>query len=102
MNKKAQQSFSIGDLGGIAITLLVLAIILGVGQLILGSVQDQNTAYATYNVSNPGSWDTAVNATDSGMTGVDTLSGYQGTIALIAVAAVIVGIVLMFFGRGAR
>jgi|TARA_R100001530_G_scaffold12388_2_gene11646 hypothetical protein len=89
LNKKA--AFTIGDLSGIAITLVILAIILGIGGTILGSIQETQTTDGY-----------AYNSTQEGLKGLKTLSDYQTVIALVAVAAVVVGIVLAFFGRGAR
>ena len=85
-DKKGQ--FTIGDLSGIAVTLVVLAIILGIGATILVSIQ---------NTQDSGGY--AYNATGFGLTGINTLASYQNIVALVAVAAVVVGIVVTFFGR---
>jgi hypothetical protein len=174
MNNK-RSALTIGDLSGIAITLVTLAIILGIGSTILSSIknqQDDNTAFygnqsliwggnntgiglaegrgiaSTFVLFNNGSkvnkgegananytategiitilnsspsgtvgfqseWVTnalnltytynygsyAGNSTSEGLKGLKTLSDYQTIIALIAAAAVIISIVLVFFGR---
>jgi choline-glycine betaine transporter len=91
-NRRSKKgAFTIGDLSGIAITLVILAIILGIGATILDSIQDTQTADGY-----------AYNSTQEGLKGLKTLSDYQTVIALVAVAAVVVGIVLAFFGRGAK
>lgn len=87
MNKKAQ-AFTISDLGTIAISLVIAAIILGLGATILTSIQDSQTTDGV-----------AFNASGFGLTGMNTLASYIPTIALVAVAAIVIGIILVFFGR---
>ena len=41
----------------------------------------------------------AYNSSDSGLTGVVTLAEFVPTIAIIAAAAIVIGILLLFFGR---
>ena len=89
LNKKAQQRFSINDLGTIAIALVVAAVIIGMGATILEKIQ------GTQVVNN-----TAFNTTGFGLTGMNTLAEFIPTIAIVAVAAIIIGIILVFFGRG--
>lgn len=84
-NKKA--AFSIGDLSGIAITLVVLAIVLGIGATIVANIQGSQTTNSI-----------AYNASGYGLTGLNTLGSYVPTIALVAVAAVVIGVVMVFFG----
>ena len=87
MNKKAQ-AFTISDLGTIAIALVVAAIILGMGATILEKIQDTQTADKH-----------AYNASGYGLDGMSTLSEFIPTIAIVAVAAIVIGIILVFFGR---
>ena len=89
LNKKAQQRFSINDLGTIAIALVVAAVIIGMGATILEKIQ------GTQVVNN-----TAFNTTGFGLTGMNTLAEFIPTIAIVAVAAIVIGIILVFFGRG--
>ena len=87
LGKKAQ-AFTISDLGTIAIALVVAAIILGMGGTILDEIQDTQTV------------DTAsYNSSAYGLTGLVTLSEFIPTIAIVAVAAIVIGIILVFFGR---
>lgn len=86
-NKKGQ-AFTINDLSSIGITLVVVAVVLGLGATVLDSIQDTQTTD-----------DYAFNATGYGLTGLNTLASYVPTIALVAVAAVVIGIILVFFGR---
>lgn len=76
------------DLSGIAIVFVVLAIILGIGATILTSVQEGQTAN-TY----------AYNATESGLEALDELAGWQTTLAVIVVAAVVIGVIGYFYSN---
>ena len=88
LNKKAQRAFSISDLGTIAIALVVASVILGLGATILEKIQGTQTVNAT-----------AFNATGFGLDGMNTMAQFIPTIAIVAVAAIIIGIILVFFGR---
>ncbi|KKK77107.1 hypothetical protein LCGC14_2856920 [marine sediment metagenome] len=87
INKKAQR-FTISDLGTIAIALVVAAVILGMGATILEKIQGTQTINGT-----------AYNATGFGLTGMNTMAEFIPTIAIVAVAAIVIGIILVFFGR---
>jgi len=87
LSKKAQ-AFTINDLGTIAIAIVVAAVILGMGGTILEKIQGtQTTNQAAYNSSG------------YGLSGLTTLSEFIPTIAIVAVAAIVIGIILVFFGR---
>ena len=86
-NKKAQ-AFTIADLGTIAIALVVAAVILGMGSTILEKIQGtQVTGGAAFNSSG------------FGLQGMIALAEFIPTIAIVAVAAIVIGIILVFFGR---
>ena len=87
LNKKGQ-SFTISDLGTIAIALVVAAIILGMGATILEKIQETQTTDKI-----------AYNSSGYGLTGLGTLAEFIPTIAIVAVAAIVIGIILVFFGR---
>ena len=89
MEKKAQARFTISDMGGIAIALVVAAVILGLGGTILDTLRADQPVNGT-----------AYNATGDGLTGLGTMSSFLPTIAIVAVAAIVIGIILVFFGRG--
>lgn len=89
MKSKKAQAFTIADLGTIAIALVVAAVILGMGATILEKIQTTQTAD-----------NTAYNASGYGLTGLSTMSEFIPTVAIVAVAAIIIGIILVFFGRG--
>jgi len=89
LNKKAQRAFAISDLGTIAIALVVAAVILGMGATILEKLKDQAD---TVNGS-------AFNISGFGIDGLTTVAEFLPTIAIVAVAAIVIGIILVFFGR---
>ena len=86
-NKKAQR-FTISDLGTIAIALVVAAIILGMGATILEKIQSTQTTNGS-----------AYNSSEFGLSGMTTMAEFIPTIAIVAVAAIVIGIILVFFGR---
>ena len=85
---KKGQAFTISDLGTIAIALVVAAIILGMGATILEKIQETQTTSGT-----------AYNSSGFGLTGLNTMAEFIPTIAIVAVAAIVIGIILVFFGR---
>ena len=87
MDKKAQ-AFTISDLGTIAIALVVAAIILGMGATILEKIRETQTTDKV-----------AYNSSSYGLTGLSTMAEFIPTIAIVAVAAIVIGIILVFFGR---
>ena len=86
LNKKAQ-AFTIGDLGTIAIALVVAAVILGMGATILEKIKATQSD------------ESAQNASQFGLDGLSTMAEFIPTIAIVAVAAIVIGIILVFFGR---
>ncbi len=90
LNKKGQAvGFTISDLGTIAIALVVAVIILGLGATILTEIQNTQTKDLH-----------AYNASSQGLSGLTTMSSFVPTIAIVAVSAIVIGIILVFFGRG--
>ena len=87
LDKKAQ-AFTISDLGTIAIALVVAAIILGMGSTILEKIQETQVTDKV-----------AYNASGFGLSGLNTMAEFIPTIAIVAVAAIVIGIILVFFGR---
>ncbi len=83
MNKKG---FRLGDLSGIAITFVVLAVVLGVGSTILDSIQTGQTTDSY-----------AYNNTEQGLQALNELSDWQVTLATIVVAAVVIGVIGLFY-----
>ncbi len=88
LNKLGQRAFTISDLGTIAIALVVAAVILGMGATILAKLKDGQTVNGT-----------AYNTSNFGIQGMTTIAEFIPTIAIVAVAAIVIGIILVFFGR---
>ena len=99
-NKKGQV-YSVGALGGLAIVLVVAAIIISIGAQVLDGVQsnvrDGATNGPTLVCGINGS--SAFNSTCGGLSGTEIFGDWLDTIALIIVAAVVIGIIASSFGR---
>jgi hypothetical protein len=105
---------NINDLSGIAISFVVIAVVLGIGSTILGSVRSSGCSGGTtylnatsglcYNQTTGGLADTAWhqvesvawNASTGGLAGLNTISSWQVTLAIIVVAAVVIGVISLF------
>jgi len=74
------------DLAPYAILFVVVAVVLGVGATILATIQTGQTANST-----------AWNATGGGLTAIGTFSSWQNTLAIVVVAAVVIGVVATIF-----
>jgi protein-S-isoprenylcysteine O-methyltransferase Ste14 len=85
MNKKGQ-AINVQSLASLAIILVVVAVVLGMGANILSQVQGTQTSGTV-----------AYNATENGLQGLEQLSSWQETIAIVIAAAVIIGIITAFF-----
>ena len=79
-------ALTIGDIAPLAITFVVVAIVLGVGADVLDNIQDGQSQNSS-----------AYNATGYGLTAIGKFSNWLPTIAVIVVAAVIIGIIYMYF-----
>lgn len=90
---KAKGQVALGSVPTMVITLVVIAIILGLGAVILESFQS-NMGAANENT-------TAWNATGQAVQGIMTFADFQSVIAIVLVAAVILGLVglIAFAGR---
>ena len=74
----------IGGLSDNAIQFVVVAVVLGIGATILGTIQAGQTVNSS-----------AYNASQGGLNSLNTFSSYLGTLALV----VVFGIILFFLGR---
>ena len=87
---KNKKGFNVADVPQLAILLVVIAVVLGVGMTVLAQVKDtQTTSSLAYNV------------TGAGEEAVEDLSDWQTTWAVIIAAAVVIGIIsrYLFFGK---
>lgn len=95
INKKGQ--VSLDQAPALIITLVVIGIIIGVGAFIMEEVKETQEALdaKTENLTS-----TATNSTQKTLEGIDTFAGFQTVIAIVLVAAFILGLVaLIAFGR---
>ena len=74
------------DLAGIAIIFVVVAIIVGIGADVLTNVQTGKTTSSF-----------EYNASQYGLQGLEELASWLPTIAIIVAAAVIIGIIALYF-----
>lgn len=81
--------FTLGEMASVAVAFAVIAITVGLSGQVLNQVRTTQTAGSA-----------AINATDNGLTAVATLSSYLPTIGTVAAAAVVIGLVLRYLGRG--
>ena len=77
------------DLTDLAIGIVVLGIVVSVGATILINVRDTSTASTT-----------AYNLSDKAATGLAEYGNWFKIIVIVGVAAVILGLIFMAFGRG--
>jgi len=86
--KQHRKGQSLAALGGIAIMFVVVAIIISFGSDIVGQIR---------NDTNDGTWEE--NISTSGLNALATFAEWLPTIALVVVAGVIIGVVVMYLGR---
>ena len=65
---------------------VIVAVVVGIGATILTQVRTTQTANSI-----------AYNASTSGLTGLDTMSDWLPTIAVIIAAAVVIGVIVRYF-----
>jgi len=86
---KDKRGMSLGDIYPIVLTLVLVGIILGIGLYVLAEVNEQITDA------------TATEALNDTITGLATFSDWIAVIVVVVAAAIVLGIVLSSFGRGA-
>jgi type II secretory pathway component PulF len=82
---RSKKGFTVGALMPLAITFVVIAIAIGLGATVLADIQATQTADTV-----------AYNATGSGLESLGTFSGWLPTVALIIIASVIIGIIVVY------
>jgi len=90
MRKLSKKGFQIDQVPSLAILLVVVAVVLGVGMTVLDQVKDTQTTNSL-----------AYNVTESGEDALSDLADWQTTWAVIIAAAVVIGIIsaYLFFKR---
>lgn len=84
--KKLSGQFGLNNLSAAAVGVLVFIIVLSVGATVLTSIQGTQTNQSS-----------AYNITATGLQGMTTLGGFTSVIVVIAVAAVIIGLIAVAF-----
>jgi len=80
------QGIGLGDLPQVVIIFVVIAIVIGMGALVLTGMQNQTAAGST-----------ASNVLTKGLEGMTTFSNWQPTLAIAVIAAVILVIIVGLF-----
>ena len=107
MNKKG---FNLQDLAPLAIAFVIIAVVLGIGSTVMESIRiDQCPNYWNTTNANAPFCSTATNnsahsagtyaenSSLAGMSSLATLSSWLPTIAVIVAAAVVIGIIVLYF-----
>lgn len=92
---------ALADLATLAVMLVIVTIVIAMGALINDEVLEQtcdnwNSSASSCHAENRS---VAVNATIQGQEGLTTAAGFIPVVAIVVVAAVIIGIVATSFGR---
>lgn len=80
------KGLSVSQMGGLALAFVIVAIVIGIGATILTQVRGTQTVNSI-----------PYNASTSGLTGMDTMSDWLPTIAVIIAAAVVIGVIVRYF-----
>lgn len=88
---KSKKGVNIMDLQTLGIALVVIAVTVGLGAEVLGDIRDDQTAN-TYER----------NITTGGLAGLREIGDRLDTVGLVAVVAVILGIIMVYLGRGTQ
>jgi len=92
--KLSKTGYDIKALAGLGVAFVIIAIVLSFGSTILADLK-------TDTVTRTGENSTAYNATVNGLEGLEEFSSWLPTLALIVVAAVIIGIIVTYFAMRA-
>ena len=86
MKENKKGVVSLNEVPGAVLLLVTIGIFLGIGALIIDTLDD-NTKFTTGSA--------ALNATQNALAGLEDLSSFQSIIAIVVAAAVILGIVFL-------
>ena len=89
IRKKGQMT--IGSLVPLGVAFVVIAFVISMGAEILQSLYDDQTA-SSY----------AYNATGKGLESLEELGSWLPTLALVVIAAIIIGVLITYLARGSR
>lgn len=85
---KDKKGIAISDLAPLAVVFVILAIVIGMGAMILDEMNDSGSVTS----------DTAHSVLTDGISALSDFSGWFGILVLIVIAAIIIGIVMRYFG----
>ncbi len=80
------ENMRVQDLAPIAIAFVVVSIVIGVGADVVDDIQDDQKGNTT-----------AWNASQNGLEGLEKLSSWLPTIAIVVAAAVVIGVLVYYF-----
>jgi hypothetical protein len=89
MQAMKKRGFVVSDLVPLSVSFVVIAIVIGLGATILSNIK-------TGQITSNGATE-AINATQYGLTSLSTMGQYLPTLAIVVVAAVIIGVILTYF-----
>lgn len=94
---KNRRGLGISEIAPLAIAMVFIAVVLGVGSTVLDNVAaDQVTGAAGCNATTKAGCGYDYNASISGLQGLDQFSGWLPTIALVIAAAVVISVLAFF------
>lgn len=85
------KGYSVNQLGALAITFVIITVIIALGSLILNDVGDETTAGSV-----------AADVVTSGQDAIDTFANWLVLLALVAVAAIVIGVLVYYMGKGGK
>lgn len=85
---KNKRGFTLAQLSAAAIAFVVIAITIAMGARILDEMQDEFTSQSY-----------AYNVTEKGLESLETFGDWLPIVAIAVIAAVVIGIVIIYFGR---
>lgn len=89
---KTKQGFELRNLAGLAIVFVVVTIVISFGATIVDDLKDE---------ADDGLNNSAYNTTIKGLEALNTFADWLPTLALIVIAAVVIGIIVRYFAFGA-
>lgn len=85
---KSKKGYTVGDLLPLGIAFVVISIALSIGATVVTDVRsDQTSGTVAYNIST------------AGLDSLQTFADWLPTIALVVVAAIIIGIIIVYLAR---
>lgn len=88
-----RKGYGVGDLMPLALTFVVVAIAIAIGAAVLTDVRDSSTFTSN---------DYGYNATAKGLESMATFGNWLPTLALVVIAAIIIGVLIMYLASRFR